>query len=252
MSLFQPPPATRYDLRFNLAGIPIRVHPLFWAIAVLLGYSGGIVQLLIWVLVIFVSILIHEMGHALAMRFHGQPSQIVLHFSGGLTIPEPVMWGGSSANVALSPSQEIFITLAGPFAGFLFAGAVITGVVFSGGSIITTYLLGVIPLPVTALLPMGGSILNSLVTTLLWVNVFWGLINLLPVYPLDGGNVTRYLLLQVDPLDGVRKSLWVSVIAGSVVAAAGFFFLGSVYMAVLFGFLAFQSYQLLQSYAGRY
>lgn len=249
MFLFQPPPSTRYDLRFNLAGIPVRVHPLFWVIAVLLGSSSNnIVQILIWVLAVFVSILIHELGHALAMRFHGQPSQIVLHFSGGLTIPEPVMWGSRSANVAFAPGQEIFISLAGPGSGFLFAGLVIAGVVFSGGSIITTFLFGVIPLPVTALLPFGGSILSSLVTTLLWVNVFWGLINLLPVYPLDGGNVTRYLLLQADPLDGVRKSLWVSVVTGSIVAAAGLFFLRSVYMALLFGFLAFQSYQSLKGY----
>ena len=251
MFLFQPPPSTRYDLRFNLAGIPVRVHPLFWVIAVLLGSSSNnIVQILIWVLVVFVSILIHELGHALAMRIYGQPSQIVLHFSGGLTIPEPVMWGGRSANVALAPRQEIFISLAGPSAGFLLAGLVIAGVIFSGGSIITTSLFGVIPLPAAALLPIGGSILSSLMTTLLWVNVFWGLINLLPVYPLDGGNVTRYLLLKVDPLDGVRKSLWVSVVTGGIVAIAALLFLSSVYMAILFGFLAFQSYRSLSSRAG--
>jgi stage IV sporulation protein FB len=251
MLLFQPPPSTRYDLRFNLAGIPVRVHPLFWLIAILLGStSSGIVQILIWVLVVFLSILVHELGHALAMRFHGQGSQIVLHFSGGLTIPEPVWWGGRSANVSLTPSQEILISLAGPAAGFLLAGLVVSGVVFSGGSIITTSLFGLIPLPAAALLPIGGSVLSSFVTTLLWVNVFWGLINLLPVYPLDGGNVTRYLLLQADPLDGVRKSLWVSVVTGGIVAIAALLFLGSVYMAVLFGFLAFQSYQSLSSRAG--
>jgi hypothetical protein len=63
MLLFQVPPPTRYDLRFNLAGFPVRVHPLFWLIAVLLGYSSGDpLQILIWVVVVFVSILIHEMG----------------------------------------------------------------------------------------------------------------------------------------------------------------------------------------------
>ena len=253
MFLFQPPPSTRYDLHFNLAGIPVRVHPLFWLIAILLGSSSNnIIQILIWVLVVFVSILIHELGHALAMRVYGQPSQIVLHFSGGLTIPEPVWWGGRSANVALAPRQEILISLAGPGAGFLLAGLVITGVIFSGGSIITTWLFGLIPLPAMAVLPIGGNILNSLVTTLLWVNVFWGLINLLPVYPLDGGNVARYLLLKADPWDGVRKSLWVSVITGVIVAVAGLLFLSSVYMAILFGFLAFQSYQSLSGRTGRF
>jgi Zn-dependent protease len=250
MFLFQPPPPTQYDLRFSIAGIPVRVHPLFWLIALLLGSSTDLLQLPIWVFVVFVSILIHELGHALAMRRYGQPSQIILHFAGGLTVPEPVSWGSGWTNVSLRPNQEIFISLAGPGAGFLLAALVVVGATISGGSIITNWLFGVIPLPVAALMPIGGRVLSLLVTMLLWVNVFWGLINLLPVYPLDGGNVSRYLLLQADPIDGVRKSLWISVIAGGLVAIAGLLILRSVYMALLFGLLAFQSYQSLQRRAG--
>jgi len=250
MFLFQPPPPTRYDLRFSIAGIPVRVHPLFWLIALLLGSSADLIQLLIWVFVVFVSILIHELGHALAMRRYGQPSRIILHFAGGLTVPEPVSWGSGWANVSLRPNQEIFISLAGPGAGFLLAALVVVAVIISGGSIITNWLFGVIPLPVAALMPIGGRVISLLVTMLLWVNVFWGLINLLPVYPLDGGNVSRYLLLQADPIDGVRKSLWISVIAGGLVAIAGLLILRSIYMALLFGLLAFQSYQSLQRRAG--
>ena len=246
MFLFQPPPPTQYDLRFSIAGIPVRVHPLFWLIALLFGASGDLVQLPIWVFVVFVSILIHELGHALAMRRYGQPSRIILHFAGGLTVPEPVSWGSRWANVALRPNQEIFISLAGPGAGFLLAALVVVGATISGGSIITNWLFGVIPLPVAALLPFGGRVMSLLVTMLLWVNVFWGLINLLPVYPLDGGNVSRYLLLQADPINGVRKSLWISVIVGGLVAVAGLLILRSIYMAFLFGLLAFQSFQSLQ------
>jgi stage IV sporulation protein FB len=248
MLLFQPPPPTRYDLRFNLAGFPVRVHPLFWLIAVLLGSgSGDPLQILIWVFVVFVSILIHELGHALAFRRYGLSSQIILHFSGGLTIPESTLWGNRWANVALGPNEQIFISVAGPGAGFLFAALIIGGVLAVGGSIITTKLLGFIPLPGFAVLPFGGGILGAVVTSLLWVNIFWGLINLMPVYPLDGGNVARYILLQVDPADGVRKSLWVSVIAGGLIALVALLLLRSVYMALLFGFLAFQSYQSLQN-----
>jgi len=250
MFLFQPPPPTRYDLRFSIAGIPVRVHPLFWLIALLLGSSADLIQLLIWVFVVFVSILVHELGHALAMRRYGQPSQIILHFAGGLTVPEPVSWGSGWANVSMRPNQEIFISLAGPGAGFLLAALVVVGATISGGSIVTNWLFGVIPLPVAALMPIGGRVLSLLLTMLLWVNVFWGLINLLPVYPLDGGNVSRYLLLQADPIDGVRKSLWISVIAGGLVAIAGLLILRSIYMAILFGLLAFQSYQSLQRRAG--
>jgi stage IV sporulation protein FB len=248
MLLFQPPPPTRYDLRFNLLGFPVRVHPLFWLIAVLLGSgSGDPLQILIWVIVVFISILIHELGHALAFRRYGLSSQIILHFSGGLTIPESALWGNRWANVALGPNEQIFISFAGPGTGFLFAALIIGFVLAVGGSIITTRLLGFIPFPGFALLPFGGQILGAFVTSLLWVNLFWGLINLMPVYPLDGGNIARSILLQVDPADGVRKSLWVSVVAGGLIAFLAFFFLHSIYMAILFGFLAFQSYQSLQA-----
>lgn len=247
MLLFQVPPPTRYDLRFNLAGFPVRVHPLFWLIAVLLGYSSGnFVQILVWVVVVFVSVLIHELGHALAFRRYGLSSQIVLHFAGGLTIPESTYWGSRWATVALGPNQNIFISLAGPGAGFLFAGLVSAIVLLLGGSITMARLLGFIPVPGFAMLPFGGNVLSLFLTALLWVNIFWGIINLMPVYPLDGGSVTRNVLIQTDPVDGMRKSLWVSVIAGALIALVAFFLLSSLFMAVMFGFLAFQSYQSLQ------
>jgi Zn-dependent protease len=250
MLIFQVPPPTRYDLRFNLAGFPVRVHPLFWLIAVLLGYSSGnIFQILIWVVVVFISILVHELGHALAFRRYGLSSQIILHFAGGLTVPESTYWGSRWATVALGPNQNIFISLAGPGAGFIFAGLVIAAVALTGGNVISTRLLGFIPIPALAILPFGGELLSIFVTELLWVNIFWGVINLMPVYPLDGGSVTRNVLLQADPVDGVRKSLWISVIAGALIAFLAFFFLRSLFMALMFGLLAFQSYQSLQ---GRY
>ncbi|MBI5824806.1 MAG: hypothetical protein HZB18_12320 [Chloroflexi bacterium] len=252
MSLFQIPPPTRFDLRFSIAGIPVRVHPLFWVIAILFGSSSNsIFNLLTWVIAIFVSILIHELGHAFAMRRYGQGSEIILHFAGGLTVPESIAWGGRYASVGITANQQIFISLAGPFAGFLFAGLVLAASVALGGILIPNFIFGFIPFPFV-LLPVGGEILNSFFMNLLWVNIFWGLVNLAPVYPLDGGNVTRYILIQTDPLNGVRTSLWVSVIAGAAVAFAGLVFLRSTYMAILFGLLAFQSFQTVQGIAERY
>jgi hypothetical protein len=87
-------------------------------IALLLGSSGDLLQVLLWIVVVFISILIHELGHALAFRRYGQDSHIVLHMGGGLTIPETVSWGGGYANVVPSPTQQIIITLTGPFTGF--------------------------------------------------------------------------------------------------------------------------------------
>lgn len=246
MLLFEPPPSTRYDLRFRLAGIPVRVHPLFWLMALLLGYSAGsLLQLPIWVAVVFVSILIHELGHALVMRAYGLPSHVVLHIAGGLAVPEPVRWGSGWASVSLSPGRQILISLAGPAAGFLLAALLMIAVVAVGGEVVVTALFGVIPW-VTAQLPVGGRVTTVVVNMLLWVNIFWGLMNLTPVYPLDGGNVVRHLLVRADPSDGMRNSLWISVIAGAIVAAAGLLLFRSLVMAFLFGFLAFQSYQSLR------
>jgi Zn-dependent protease len=246
MLLTQTPPPTQYDLRFSVAGIPVRVHPLFWLIALLLGSSGALIEIPIWILVVFVSILVHELGHALAFRRYGIQSHIVLHAMGGLTIPESTPWGTGWASVSPSPKQEIAISLAGPFAGFLFAVFVMLVAILTGGSLLTSRLFGFLPLPLTAIMPFGGAILSVFVTMLLWVNVFWGVFNLLPVFPLDGGQVARNVLIQYDPLDGARKSLWVSVIAGGVIAVVGLLLMKSVYIALLFGLLAFQSYQSLK------
>jgi Zn-dependent protease len=247
--IFQALPPTRYDLRFSIGEIPVRVHPLFWLIALLLGSSGDLSTIPVWIVVVFISILIHELGHALAFRFYGIRSQIVLHAMGGLTIPEATPWGTGWASVSPNPRQQIIISLAGPFAGFSFALLIMAVTALTGGSLLTSNLFGFIPLPLTALMPFGGRVLSIFMTMLLFVNVFWGIFNLLPVYPLDGGQVTRNALIQYDPRDGVRKSLWLSVIAGAVIALVGGFLMDSVYIALLFGVLAFQSYQSLQ---GRY
>ncbi len=251
MNLFEAPPPTRYDLSFTLAKIPIRVHPLFWVMTLLLGISAGNpLQLLIWIPAVFVSILIHELGHALAMRLAHQPSRIVLHAAGGLTVPEPVFWGSRFGNrwayVALSPAQRVLISLAGPAAGFLLAGLLLAAVALAGGSVAVSLLFGVIPFPVAAL-PAGGWLVNLILATLLWVNVFWGYINLAPVFPLDGGSIARTVLLAADPRRGERRSLWVSLVAGVLVALAGLILLRSIYVALLFGLLAFQSYMALRT-----
>src|SRR5215213_498812 len=168
MVLFQVPPPTRYDLRFSVAGVSVRVHPLFWLITFLFGFSANnLLFTLIWMFVVFVSILIHELGHAFAFRRYGLRSSIILHFAGGLTVPESVSWGSTWANVALRPNQEIFISLAGPFAGFIFAALILGGVLAAGGSIGVNWFLGFIPLPTLGSIPFGGALLSVLVVFLL-------------------------------------------------------------------------------------
>lgn len=245
MLMFQVPPPTRYDLNFSILGIPVRVHPFFWLISLLFGSSSNsMLGVLIWVVAAFVSILVHELGHALVMRRYGQDPEIILHF-GGLAVPRSFSWGGGYANVAATPTQQILISLAGPFAGFAFAILILAIAVALGGAIIPNFILGFLPFPVV-LFPTDAGILTSVIMTFLFINIFWGYINLVPVYPLDGGQVARYAWLKTDPWDGVRKSLWLSVIAGAIMTLLALVFFRSIYMAVLFGLLAFQSYQSVQ------
>lgn len=240
---FQVPPPTRFDLNFSVAGIRVRVHPLFWALALLLGTgSTNLVYIAITIFVIFVSILVHELGHAFAFRRFGQDSFIILHMMGGLAVPESSHYG---ENVRLTPNQNIFISLAGPIAGFLLAVVVILLGIGLGGQLIFSVLFGFFPIP-AVVLPYEFGMLDRVFALFVFINFFWGLINLLPVFPLDGGNIARYTLIQADPINGLRNSLWLSVISGTLIAIAGFVVLDSIYMAFLFGYLAFQSYQALQ------
>jgi len=241
MDILREPTGTRYDLRFRLLGIPVRVHPLFWIITLVLGavYSN-ILIVLFWVAAVFVSVLLHEFGHALTLRRFGQPARINLHAGGGLTVPEPFWWGGRSIYVSLKPIQQILISLSGPFAGFGFAALISLAAAAAGALVRVNLVSHFLPLP--EIFFPGSILLSTLGSRLLWINVFWGLVNLLPIYPLDGGNVARYALLKLDPVKGVNKSLWISVIASGAAAVLGLIFLSSVLMAVFFGWMAFQSY----------
>lgn len=246
MFLFQVPPPTRFDLNFSIAGIRVRVHPLFWVIAILLGSSStSLFNILMWMFVVFISILVHELGHAFAFRRFGQDSYVVLHFMGGLTVPESNMLDSYSSPVRLTPNQNIFISLAGPFAGFLLVVIIVLLGIGLGGTPILNILFGFIPFP-SVILPYEMGAVDRIFSAFIIINIFWGIVNLLPVFPLDGGNVARYTLIQTDPINGLRNSLWLSVVAGAVIAILGFVFLQSIYMAFLFGYLAFQSYQALQ------
>src|SRR5260221_3686115 len=111
---------TPFDLKFSLFGIPVRVHPLFWVMAAVIGWRGKDVNLtFICVVCIFFSILIHELGHALTAQAFGWPPHIVLYSFGGYASFIPA-WGHTTG-------RSILVLFAGPGAGFLFY-AVIRGV----------------------------------------------------------------------------------------------------------------------------
>ena len=252
------PPPTNYDLHFRVAGVPIRVHPLFWLITVLLGASGGganqtLFPVLLWVIVVFVSIVIHELGHVAAFHYYGVSSHVVLYSFGGLAVADSEMgWSGGRRAARRGPGGDAMIAFAGPLAGFLFA-ALIVGVVYLAGYHLrfSTGLIEQLSFEIGPdNQPIPSPKLRELVHDLLFVNILWGIVNLLPVYPLDGGQIARAALTSANPSEGMRQSLMLSTgVAGGMAILAAVKW-HEMFMVLMFGYLAYTSYMVLQQISG--
>lgn len=134
---------------------------------------------------------------------------------------------------------RIAISLAGPGAGFVLGGAA-----FGAEQAIEANLL-----------PMPNAYVYIALAFLALINITWGLINLLPVFPLDGGNIARVLLTRNAPYDGELRFFALSTVTGSVAALVFIVlaFTGSGWLgaAVLFGLLAYQSFSLRKQIAAQ-
>jgi stage IV sporulation protein FB len=251
------PPETAWDLRWQMFGVPVRVHPFFWLVMLLLGQSAfrqGPIYLVIWVLCAFVSILIHEFGHVFMGMVFGARGHIVLYAFGGLAI---------GSNRLARPYERIAVSLAGPFAQFGFL-AVILGMLFLRDTQDAAYVsraTEILGLPHLALehdfrlteLSANRPIEFAIVSTFIAINIFWPLLNLLPIWPLDGGQVTRELCDLAHRGRGLSLSLLISTtVAGAIAGVALLAYLGrpmvpfiggSPWMIIMFGLLAYQSYQ---------
>lgn len=270
--MFGEPQRTQYDLNFRFLGLPVRISPWFWVVGAILGMQMQIGNMRVWLMVLcwmaalFVSILVHELGHAIPLsRYFGARTWIVLHGFGGVAAHDPYYRKRVPETLG-----TIAYTAAGPGAGFLLAGVIVALLTLCGirCEIEMIPLGGQFALPSLAIdmesfvarvhfLP-GLAILSLyiLVQDILYISVFWGLLNLLPVYPLDGGSIAREIFSVFDKRNGFANSLWLSVfVAGGIailglvqwIQAGGH---GFPFIALLFGYLAFQSYQVL-TYRGR-
>lgn len=218
--LFSNAGPTPYDLRFSLLGVPIRISPAFWVVALFLGSSQSLEGALLWVACVLVSILVHEMGHALVQRLFGGRPEVVLYAFGGFA---------AAPGVRDTPWRSVLISLAGPAAGFALFGLV--------KAIVAAGVLDPTPR------------LEFVVGALIYINWFWSLLNLAPIWPLDGGRVAREFFVGVMPAArGIVVSLWVSVVCGAALAIFLYQETQSLWNAALFGMLAYQSYEALQRY----
>jgi Zn-dependent protease len=257
------PTPTPYDLRFNLLGFDVRISPWFWLAAVLLGWSisqpdvvaaltrqeaqfGAPLYLALWTAAMFISILIHELGHALAFRQYGVSSHIVLYHFGGLAVPD----GGHGYGFSrFHPRQDMIVAAAGPAAQLLLAAIILLLVRVAGHSV-----------PLEAFWgrwwpDLGGTAIPNqplamFALYLLLPSILWALMNLLPVLPLDGGQIAAGYMKMHDPARGPINALWLSVFVGAAVAVLALMFLHDKMMAMLFGILAVQNYMTLQMFGG--
>ncbi len=247
------PGRTHYDLSFYLFGFNVRVHPGFFILPFVFGagfasdFNPG-VAILTFILVFFVSILVHELGHSIAFRYYGIPSRIVLYWFGGLAIPEST-WGSRRG---LSSNQQIIVSLAGPIAGFMLAALVAIVVVLLGGRLVPI-MDGIFPMllpdfSTTSIFENDALVLFFHIA--LFCNIFWNILNLAPVFPLDGGQVAREIFQQMDYQNGIRNSLILAVVASAVLAIMGFA-TDHRMMGILFAVLGFSNYMTLQQMSGR-
>jgi stage IV sporulation protein FB len=225
--------ANRGAWSFHLFGVWVRVQIWLWIILLILAGERDPRDVLIWVGVCFVSLLLHEFGHVIAFRLFGVDSTVILQAWGGLTAPRRDVHGAM---------PNTLVALAGPAAGFLLVGVVLIAGYFTGFQVRVGWHLF---LPSLSVLPPGGAPLQAslpyywlvALNDFLFVNLYWGIVNLLPVYPLDGGQIARAVMDERDPYGGRKRSLILSAVAGAGAALLGVA-LKNLLMVMLFGLLA--------------
>ncbi|MSP24842.1 MAG: hypothetical protein EXR75_06675 [Myxococcales bacterium] len=216
-------------MRFRIFGVPTEVQHGFWLMAVLLGFpllqSPFKPAILVWVAAVFISVMVHELGHALAIVRHRLSPEITLYTMGGLTA---WMGGGN-----LSRASRMFISFAGPLAGFTLSG------LLWGATKLFPELVSVSSATTQADLFRVLSI-----DILIDINFYWGIINLVPVLPFDGGHILEHAL---GPRRA-RTTAMISLAAGVAVAAYSLA-TDRIWMGFIFAMSAMQSFQRLQAAA---
>lgn len=225
-------------LSFKVGSIPVEVRPTHLLIAAWLAYmwmpsvqAPGtpmqivVVALLAGMFAVFVSILVHELGHAAVARAYGYQPAIVIEWFGGHTTPNapgPIPW-----------SKDVLLTLAGPMFGL--GLGILAAVVFlaTGGREV-----GFGP---------EAAVHHQLLFFFAAANFLWAILNLMPVLPLDGGRISHAVATRVFGRHGVLVSQGLALTICVALVAWGAS-QGSILMAVFFGLWGWQALQLLMAY----
>lgn len=201
-------------MKFRVAGFPVRIEIVFFLTMAFLGFASGRdgVYVAEWVGVAGVAVLVHELGHAFAFRSFGSPAEITLHGFGGVTV-----------GTAQPPRRSIVVSLAGPFAGFA---------------------LGLVALVAQENLGSQSDLVRQALSDAVWVSFAWGVFNLLPMLPLDGGGVMASTIRLATGRNDDRVAHTVSIVVAGALAVAGLA-LTRPFLAIVAAFFGYQNWQAL-------
>jgi stage IV sporulation protein FB len=181
-----------HKTHFTLFGVPVHVGVWFfvWPVLTVLGQNRTALGIVEYIAVVFLAIMIHELGHAYVYRRYGSPARIELWSLGGLTFGQRLQTRG----------QQALVSLAGPVPPLIFIG-------------IPSYF-------VYRNLPGYDPFWSQTLFDIWQVTLFWSVINLLPMLPLDGGRL-------FDTWYGRRPARIASIATG--IAAFVFFLANPVF-----------------------
>ncbi len=209
----------------SIGGTTIRIDLSFMILVALFVASDynpaqGIHYALLWIPVLFLSVLIHELAHAAAIALFGYgASEIVLGGIGGVTMNRR----------RARPWHDMIISIAGPLSSFALAWLI--GILFMN-------------VPYARQDPM----LVAFLPMLSKANYWWGIFNLLPVSPLDGGHAVRnFLRMFLNERLAFTIAVWVAIVIGAAIAALGLYFRW-IFLAILLAWYVFMNYQQWQYY----
>lgn len=193
----------------KLFGIPIRVHYTFllllafiWYVeTTVLGAQAGLHSVIFWAL-IFVCVLLHELGHSLVAQSYGLTiASIILLPIGGVS---------QITEIPRDPIKEVAITVAGPVTNFLIAGVLL----LFGKMIYPSLQFSEISLQ------SGSTIVD-----LFWANIMLGLFNIVPAYPMDGGRILRGIIaMRKEYVEATRLAADVGRLFAIGFIVVGFFY----------------------------
>jgi Zn-dependent protease/CBS domain-containing protein len=198
----------------RLFGIEIRIHLTFLFLLVFLFSTEAATQDATAALrvlglfgIVFGSVVLHELGHALVARGSGIPAKgIILLPIGGVTIldeahaiPDPInVW-----------RRDIRIAVAGPLVNLCIAG------------LSALILLAAIPNFSLTARPLLHS--SALLRSIVWSNLYLGLFNLLPAYPMDGGRVLRAVFARrADMVQATQRAVRIGHVFSVLMILLGF------------------------------